>query len=292
MKIKIFGSLSLKHFTDRLIKAFSTLSGSDFLFDLYQIHGAPHSFEEDKFLISELKKSPRPFLILIHRPDELLIRPELVKFFEDDPKIKIIFLGDLMLMHPFWKERQEYIRVLTHPYLDHSLPTKIEGAFTIGSYTSWGEMRDLKHFLNLVDELKNPRFMAMVGGTLNGLPLTQSMLGRDDIKVMPDFFMPHFNVQLYHLMGKKRLGESSGSLHRGISIPVIFEANGMERLENIRAIKVTADNDLGDIDFKSAALQIAQLSDGAIENWINHNLASARTNTPERFASEICIFFT
>lgn len=107
------------------------------------------------------------------------------------------------------------------------------------------------------------------------------------VKVVDGPFVPHFNVQLYHLKGKKRYGESSGSLHRGISIPVVFEANGAERLENIRCIKIKADDDLHLINFEEAAAETLELAEGGFQDILSHNKRSALKNSVGSFARSV-----
>ena len=110
------------------------------------------------------------------------------------------------------------------------------------------------------------------------------------IHVMQEPFVPHFNVQLYHLHGKKRYGESSGSLHRGISIPVIFEANRAERLEGFHAIKIKADDELQTIDFDQAARDILHLAHHGLGDILERNLTLARANYLGAFAQTLLDF--
>lgn len=293
MKIQIHGARTLKSFTAMINEGFKALSEVDDQFELVQIHGSPESLVEDKFILSQL--NPQPKIFLLHRPDEILLDSELKYFFETHPLQKIVLLGDLILKDPFWNARREFIKVIPHPFLDLNLPVKSRDQFVIGSFTSWGEMRKLEHFFSLLDELKKTSvwdsLCPRIGGTIEGTILRTSHVDHQ-IEVSSDFFVPHFNIQLYHLGGKKRLGESSGSLHRGVGIPVIFEANGTERLEDLRVIKVIADNELSNIDFTKAALDIEDLIlKNRVDEVLLHNLASAQRNSPTLFAQKVLDFY-
>lgn len=195
--------------------------------------------------------------------------------------------------------------------MDYLLPRSCNGRSVIGSHTSWGEMRKLEHFLLLVKEIKEqgPKkfLLVMVGGTLNGYPLSAGVVqevvekfrlelsvGPDpdcDVRVAQEFFVPHFNVQLYHLNGRKRFCESSGSLHRGISIPVIFEANGMERLEGLKVVKVPSSEGLLKINFNRAVQEISNIFEQGIEASIDFNHEKAKKNSPKDFAKAIASNF-
>jgi hypothetical protein len=88
-----------------------------------------------------------------------------------------------------------------------------------------------------------------------------------------------FNVQLYHYGERIRIGESSGSLHASAGIPVIFEMNGSERIENLKTIKVpySNPNDADAADIDSAARQIATLLDtGEYSQMLIHNREMTR----------------
>lgn len=284
MKIKISGASTLKRFTDNIklgfIESGHMIVHEDEDFEIIQVHASPDSLEEDLRL---LRKSSN-ILYLIHRPDEFLLHKAFIDFFQDYDA-KFILLGDLLFKEKFWSERKHSTFVIPHPFIDHTLPSKKEGKWVIGSYTSWGEMRKLEHLIHLALEFKNdPDVIFYAGGTLYGRPLKQADLSDGPIHFIEEMFYPHFNVQLYHLHGHKRYGESSGSLHRGISIPIIFEANGTERLEGLRVIKIEADDGLKDIDFKKAAEDIRLKIRDTISEDTDFNLAQSFKNRPSDFA--------
>lgn len=290
MNLRILGAPTLQNFTDSIISGFSaegveTQDQDSADFALIQIHGSPAARAEDQRILetSRLLKIPKVFLI--HRPDEALIQRFIKAHFENDPRAKLIFLGDLIFKDPFWAKRREFSSVIPHPHLDLSMPL-LNGRPIVGSFTSWGEMRDVKHYFALVECLKDANlFEFRIGGT-----------GLDKVK-FPDYvqhtkepFAPHFNVQLYHLFGKKRYGESSGSLHRGISIPIIFEANGAERLEGFKAVKIAADDELRSIHFDKAAAEILKLVAEDIDPLLERNRKVAMKNSVQAFAKSILSF--
>lgn len=295
MKISIHGASTLNFFTEKIHEGFALISDKDNLFDIFQIHASPMSLEEDKTILRQLRLHTEPRYTIIHRPDELLLHPELLSFFEANPQEKLIFLGDLTLGHPFWSSRKRYIKVIPHPFINLDLPPEPGKQFVLGAFTAWGEMRKLDHYLGLVDEIlkttKAESFLLKIGGTLFGKPLSQEDIQDSRIEVASEFFIPHFNVQLYHLNGTKRVGESSGSLHRGITIPIIFEANGAERLEDIVMIKIDADDKLNQINFKKAALEISKVVEAKLwEGLFLNNVRAAQLNTPLSFAKKILEF--
>lgn len=283
--INLKGPKTLNHFSETFSSLLSRFSVD---MDIIQIHASPHSVDEDEELLKYAERSSRPRVFILHRPDELLLRPQLRSFFEKKPEEKLIFLGDLVFKYDFWNIRKNFSKVVPHPYLDVSLPTSSSGKYIIGAYTSWGEMRQLKHYIQLIEEIsaldKNQKFIYMIGGTQDGERL-KSFDSRIAIKSGP--FIPHFNVQLYHLNGKKRYCESSGSLHRGVTIPVIFEANGIERVEGINVIKIEANDKLTEINFNKAAQEILTLIDSGFELLIKQNHEKALLNSVDSFLEQI-----
>ena len=283
-KICIRGASTLRAFTDAITGGFRSL-GCEVadnlpIFTLCQIHGSPASEKEDLELLVRAAD-----VYLIHRPDEILSRMEIREFFEEHPRKKIILMGDLALSDPFWQDRREFITIIPHPFLDLSLPPQ-SGRFIMGAYTAWGEMRDFRHFISLAEEVRllTDKIELVVGGPgLHDVPSFMTL--------SQELFIPHFNVQLYHLNGRKRLGESSGSLHRGITIPVIFEANGIERVEGLHVVKVDANSELSRIDFKSAAREIVELVHTGFSEKLEHNKAMALKNTPLAFAKKFMELF-
>lgn len=287
MDIRIHGAKTLEKFTSELIKGFDPLPEEDFLFDLFQIHASPQSLNEDKVILEEIKKIKTPKVILIHRPDELLLHPELKSAFDQNPEWKIIFLGDLALNDPFWQKRKSFITVIPHFYFSLNQAPK-SARYTVGTFTSWGEMRKLEHYLELVKSLKKTDVADSLKFMIGGSNLHVSDVTEKDVQITEEAFIPHFNVQLYHLNGKKRFGESAGSLHSGVTIPVIFEANGMERIEGVRVIKIPANDDLTQVDYDSAAGEIARMiKQNEIQTHLSHNLKRARLNTSVDFANSV-----
>jgi hypothetical protein len=140
--------------------------------------------------------------------------------------------------------------------------------------------------LRLVEQLEKHDHSSRFSFKIGGVGFEDFDLPKN-VETTKQYFVPHFNVQLYHLHGKKRWGESSGSLHRGISVPVIFEANGAERLEGVRVVKIDADDDLRQIDFKKAADEIARIAAQGIESALACNLAAAKKNSLAAFAQNV-----
>ena len=84
-----------------------------------------------------------------------------------------------------------------------------------------------------------------------------------------------------------RLGESSGSLHASAGIPVIFEMNGSERLEDLKTVKVpyATEKDADSADFKVTAKDLARLIvSGEYRELLNHNRERAATWSAKRVA--------
>lgn len=289
-KIRLLYAKSLTSFTQSIQRGFDELSiqsVNDVGFadrQFVQIHGAPHSKQDDFEILSSYEHACFSYA-LVHRPDELLLDLELSKLFFKQKFDEIILLGDYIPAE-FKKLRP---RIIPHPYTDLSMPS--EKSITVGTFTSFGEMRKLNHCLLLMDMLTenlpaNVQFM--LGGLHNGKKLTKDDINRDYIVLNDQPFIPHFNLQLYHLNEWKRYAESSGSLHRGISIPVIFEANGIERIEKIKVIKIQASDDLKIIGFEKAQRQIVDLiRNNQVLNILNHNYSCAKKNQPIDFCKQL-----
>lgn len=287
----IFGAQTLRHFTEAILAGFKELGiSSNPGFELYQIHASPQGLPDDLELLKQAKLSKSKKIFLLHRPDELLLVPELESFFEEYSQASLVVLGDLVLELDYWKARKDFITVIPHPFLNLDLPVKRNDKYVIGSFTAWGEMRKLEHFIELARSLPSDRFDFLIGGTLDGRDLDSSDIP-SFMKLMKEPFVPHFNVQLYHLNGKKRIGESSGSLHRGVTIPVIFEANGIERVEGLKVIKVEADENLKNPDFQKAAKEIIQLSLD-VDKYLRSNFELASKNLPRNFATSVLKVFS
>lgn len=302
----IKGSPTLDHFSKALEACVDSMSCQN---SLYQIHAAPDSLESDIEIFKELIQTSEPSLVLIHRPDELVLNLDLLNYLKKTTHHKFIFFGDLGLQNSIYNKLNYHI--LPHPYLSIET-TSLAYPHTVGSFTSWGEMRDLKHYLDLVlafRDLDTTNIQFKIGGTLNKQSLTpqkfldwlkksqynpaQSLYLQETVQIKIEPFIPTFNTQLYHLNGKKRLGESSGSLHRGITIPVIFEANHIEKFEDISLIKINADQNLQSIDYKRASQDILNLSQNrnSLESTLSRNLDYAKTNLPQHFCEKLKTIF-
>jgi hypothetical protein len=288
MELDIWGASTLKTFTDSIRSGFLQLGlepadrrPTNLTF--IQIHGAPSAQYEDEKIIEKARALSSPKVFLIHRPDEVLLNSLIRSYFESNPRTKLIFLGDLIFRFPFWANRRAFSSVIPHPHLDFSMPAKTTKPI-VGAFTSWGEMRDVRHYFSLVERLaKTEAFEFQIGG--QGIEETKMP---QNIQYSREPFVPHFNVQLYHLRGKKRYGESSGSLHRGISIPIIFEANGAERLEGFKAVKIKADDDFESIEFDIAATEILKIANtDGIDPILEANRHAAQNNSVSAFANAV-----
>lgn len=244
---------TLQTFTEAVVPAFQRAGLTEFA----QLHGAPAAREDDRAIFAAIADQRVP--VLIHRPDEILeLGLDLARL-----RGPIFHLGDLVT----WPGLD--VTVVPHPFLSLERPPHASKPI-VGAFTAWGEMRKLEHFEQLVAHLDPARFEFRVGGPGSGSDVAP--------------FVPHFNVQLYHLHGRKRFGESSGSLHRGVTVPVIFEANGAERLEGLTCVKVPADDSLTQIDFAHAAREIERMD---LNTALRVNEVQAKANTPEVFARKI-----
>ncbi len=95
---------------------------------------------------------------------------------------------------------------------------------------------------------------------------------------MPCTFGITFNIQMYYFGEKVRTGESSGSLHASVSIPVILEMNGSDMIEDLKVIRVpyTSLDDIGTIDFISGAQKIIDtIDDTSFTSMLEHNSLQA-----------------
>ncbi len=303
MKVQIHGASTLRSFTDSITNGFLE-AGSDVVtrnpdVHFIQVHSSPESLLEDLEILKATEHITKA-IFLFHRPDEFLLHEHMKTFF-NDRKVPIVLFGDLV-QSEFWNHRKDETRIIPHPFFNLARPSlSYDEKIIVGAWTNWGEMRNLEHFFKLCSAIKkidlDERFSFYAGGFLNGKLLDNKILQSELMKLpmndgpaiehSEEIFIPHFNTQLFHLNGKKRLGESSGSLHRGITIPVIFEANRAEEIENLKAIKIHADDELTVIDFGRAAQEIVGLTDDGYEKWLQFNLRSAQHNLPVDFARKI-----
>lgn len=115
--------------------------------------------------------------------------------------------------------------------------------------------------------------------TINNSPQEHHVILVDSKNVEPKEFGITFNVQLYYLGNSVRTGESSGSIHMGVSVPVILEMNGAENIENLKTIRMPYGSleDIGTIDFASGAQEIiSKIDSGDYVKMLEHNLGQAR----------------
>jgi hypothetical protein len=247
--------------------------------------------------VSQLSAS----IILLHRPDEIRDSlPTLSPALEALPATTgLAMLGNLLIDDPFYLHPGLVRRAIPHGFFNIE-KDPLSHPIIIGSHTTWGEMRCLKRTLLLLKEIAkvgpNNHIIGYLGGApadalsidsvtrlIQELKLTNVLSvkalnvknWREEVAAAPantiflnavdnppDFDVT-FNVQLYHYRERIRMGESSGSLHASCGIPVIFEMNGSERLENLQVVKVPyADpDDANSADMIAAARQIVSLLD-------------------------------
>jgi hypothetical protein len=256
-------------------------------------------------------------IILLHRPDEISDTiPQLKSVLSALPATTgLAMLGDLLIDDPFYQLPQLSRRVIPHGFFDSDTDI-LSRPVIIGSHTTWGEMRSVKRTLALLKAIAKVGPRTPVIGYLGGTPaeaLSRKSVSahlehfdlnkvftlrdfktedwREEIQTAtPNTIFLHagaaapsfdvtFNVQLYHYGERIRMGESSGSLHASAGIPVIFEMNGSERIENLKTIKVpySNPNDADAADIDSAARQIATLLDtGEYSQMLIHNREMTR----------------
>ena len=88
---------------------------------------------------------------------------------------------------------------------------------------------------------------------------------------------------MYYLNDKVRTGESSGSVHSSVGVPVILEMNGSEVIEDLKVIKVPygSVDDINSVDFKAGAeLIIDSINNQSYKEMLEHNL-----NQSKKFSS-------
>ena len=275
---------------------------------IYQIHGAPQAAEEDKIIMRMIQKDADNKVILVHRPDEIEKRyPE----FKDLSKFSscIVFLGGKHINDKFYSGFANRL-VIPHGFFDVREVLQ-KDPIIIGSYTTWGEMRSVEIVLRLLKEifeLNNNQFyiIGYLGGrpageldirkldklcrdlNVNNLKLTditeinqlrEPTIIVDSSDIEPKDFGFTFNIQMYNFEGGIRTGESSGSLHAGVSVPVILEMNGSEIIEDIRVIKVpySSLNNIDSVDYVSGAKKIIDsIKDKNYISMLEHNLNQAK----------------
>jgi len=264
-------------------------------------------------------------IILLHRPDEIRDSlPQLRDVLAALPSTAgVAMLGDLLINDPFYELQGLSRRAIPHGFFDIQAEPVMKPV-VIGSHTTWGEMRSIERVLLLLNEVARAASDNVIVGYLGGAPAgdlsneaVSSILSRLGIaegfaleELNPDnwqkqlsgvqsntiFLAPGdpppgfdvtFNVQLYHYRSAVRLGESSGSLHASAGIPVIFEMNGSERLEDLKTVKVpyATDKEADSADFKVTAKDLARLIvSGEYRELLNHNRERAATWSAKRVA--------
>lgn len=302
-RLRAFSGPILGALSDLGIEVVSDDVGEEADVNFLQVHASPFSFVQDCRFIDLCLSSPCPTLALIHRPDELMLSEGLLRKCLSLKLKALILMGD-HIPEVLRRSVTSPVEIIPHPYTDLGRPSATEPV-VVGTFTSFGEVRRLQDVLRLFEAIQSSadpcvdKIRFALGGILDEKPLTRELLMKEgsaefsrslleSIVVQSESFIPHFHVQLYHLHQKKRYCESSGSLHRGITIPVIFEANGIERVEGIRVVKVSADDDLREVDFSSAADEILNLvRNEKYPQWLNHNHEKALKNQPADFARRL-----
>ncbi|MDO8512019.1 MAG: hypothetical protein Q7S57_02000 [bacterium] len=128
--------------------------------------------------------------------------------------------------------------------------------------------------VNFVDINKNS-----ARETLQGAANGEHTILVDSENIEPADFGMTFNVQMYYLGNAIRTGESSGSLHMSVGVPVILEMNGSEVIEDLNIIRVPYQSlaDINSVDFAAGAQKIISAVDGGgYVNMLQHNLGQAR----------------
>ncbi len=284
---------------------------------LYQIHGAPQSEEDDNVILRKIKqdftkKDSAKRVILLHRPDEIQLRlPKLREILQSANKpIGLTFLGDMHISDSFFKAPNLVKKVIPHGFFKISEKLQID-PIIIGSHTTWGEMRSIEHIFKLLGEVfrKSGSIIGYVGGKPNdqleidfltkewnkhnsNIPVTfldankdvtpssrKNVIFVDSENIEPEGFGLSFNAQLYYLSNKVRTGESSGSVHSSVGVPVILEMNGSEVIEDLNVIKVPygSKDDIGTVDFKDGAkLILDSIRNYSYKDMLKHNLAQSK----------------
>lgn len=318
-KVKVVGAKTLEKYTEGiLVQGFKNNSwevSDDAEIIVYQIHGAPQSEEDDKVILEQIKQDlvkddSIKRAILLHRPDEIQLRfPELVDILKTSKnQIGLTFLGD---MHVSDFDAPNLVKkVIPHGFFSISEKLQIEPV-VIGSHTTWGEMRSIEHIFKLLGEVfrKNSSIVGYVGGkpkeqldsgflknewselnpdieveVLDAHKDTfdsskKNVIFVDSENVEPENFGLSFNVQMYYLNEKVRTGESSGSVHSSVGVPVILEMNGSEIIEDVKVIKVpySSQEDINSVDFKAGAeLILNSINDKSYVEMLKHNLEQSK----------------
>lgn len=231
----------------------------------------------------------------------------------------LVFLGDKHINDKFYDIPRIIKEIIPHGFFDFSVTPIEQTQIIIGSHTTWGDMRSTEHVLKLLGEIfqqKNNCDKAIYG-YLGGKPadeLNLVSLQKNFGKLFPKIkikfiavdqkldiskfnhneniifvenqnIQPHnlqitFNIQLYYYGNYIRTGESSGSVHSGVSIPVILEMNNSDKIEDLKVIKVPYNHktkNIKSIDLHHAAEEILlSINSGRYINDLNHNFIQAK----------------
>lgn len=297
-----------------------------------QIHGAPQSEKDDKVILEAIKRDiikadQLKRIILLHRPDEIQLRfPELKEILKSARKpTGLTFLGDIHINDNFFNAPNLVKRVIPHGFFTLSGKLQIDPV-VVGSHTTWGEMRSIEHIFRLLGEIF--KLDSSIVGYVGGKPRDQlemehlknewtrlnpnlqaNFLNVDQYRsdssqkneifvdlenIEPKNFGLSFNVQMYYLNGEVRTGESSGSAHSSVGVPVILEMNGSEAIENLKVIKVPygSKEDINSVDFKAGAkLVLDAVVSKSYEAMLNHNLAQSKKFNSTYVGSEYIKLF-
>jgi hypothetical protein len=297
---------------------------ADFL--LVQLHGAPHAADDDVSIVHLLpalnaQRANHGYGVLIHRPDEIQGRSEL---FADSGVLEsasfIALLGTFHVADDWLVRTGVPVRAVPHGFFS-SRPPVLRTPVVIGSHTRWGEMRRLDDAVTLLAEVLSRAEPGSVVGYLGGegaeafdldlLTHRKSVGARfaaievvhnygmvrgaakkrvlvvNPGPIQPPDLTPILNVQLYHLNGRLRTGENSGSLHQYPSVPIVFEMNGGEVMEDLKVIRVPYANDENGVcgDFAVAADKILDwIRTDRLKKSLRHNQRRAEALGPKAVA--------
>lgn len=233
-------------------------------------------------------------------------------------EIGLVFLGNKHISDEFFPVQHIRKKIIPHGFFDLKPEFQID-PIVIGSHTTWGEMRSIEHALKLLIEVFRLGSDRNIVGYLGGKPQKQLTINRlrevfkrfnfdnsiqlldahaysikqaigkarsginiilaDSLDSQPKEIGVTYNIQLYYLGNKIRTGESSGSLHASTGIPVIFEMNGSEEIEDLQVIKVpyTSVNDIESVDFLAGVKKIINsIDDGSFLKMLKHNLTQSK----------------
>lgn len=266
-------------------------------------------------------------VILLHRPDEIQLRyPELKNILTNaNNPLGLVMLGDMHIDDDFFKAKNVERQVIPHGFFEN-IPTKLQSdPIIVGSHTTWGEMRSTEHVLKLLGEIYRSKDGQTIAGYLGGKPKDQlqikflqeqwnkhntdvsviftdvhdkdaletkrgeNIVLVDSTNTMPDGVGLTYNVQLYYLNDQVRTGESSGSAHSSVSIPVVLEMNRSEVIEDLKVVKIPygSQDNIGTIDFRKGADLIFQsIRNGNFVEMHKHNLAQSKKFSPIYVANQ------